>query len=54
MPQKKKESFTHKLGDAVEELGRKLQRAGASKVGRATYATGNKIEHARDSKKSRQ
>lgn len=44
-------SFTHKLGDAVERVGKKLQDMGAKKTGQAVYRAGNKLEHSRDNKR---
>ena len=49
----KKDSFTHKVGDAVERLGEKVSDAGAEKAGAKIYKTGNKIEHSQDHKKVR-
>lgn len=46
------ESFTHKVGDAIERAGEKLQDMGATKVGQAVYKAGNKIEHSQDNKKN--
>lgn len=48
----KKESFTHKVGDAIERLGEKVSDAGAKKLGQKIYQTGNKIEHSQDAKKN--
>lgn len=48
-----KESFTHKVGDSIERLGEKVSKAGATKIGNAIRNAGDKIEHSRDHKKSR-
>lgn len=45
-----KESMTHKVGDAIERVGEKLQDMGAKKVGQAVYKAGNKIEHSGEDK----
>ncbi len=45
-----KSSFTHKVGDAIERVGEKLQEMGATKAGKAVYRAGNKIEHSQDKK----
>lgn len=49
----KKETVTHKVGDAIERAGEKLKDAGAEKLGNAVYRTGNKIEHSQDEKLDR-
>jgi hypothetical protein len=46
-----KESFTHKVGDTIERVGRKISNAGAEKLGDAVYKAGDKIEHMRDKKR---
>jgi len=46
-----KESFTHKVGDKIERIGRKISNAGAEKLGDAVYKAGDKIEHMRDKKR---
>ena len=48
---KKEETVKHKLGDAIERVGEKLTDMGASKIGKAVYNSGNKIEHSDDSSK---
>jgi len=46
----KKDGLAHKAGDAIEKVGKKLQDAGATKVGRAIYNAGDKLEHSQDAK----
>lgn len=48
-----KTSFTHKVGDAIERVGEKLQDMGAEKAGKAVYRKGNEIEHSRDNKQQK-
>jgi len=48
---KKEENMKHKLGDAIERVGQKLSDVGASKIGKAVYNAGNKLEHSDDSDK---
>ena len=43
-----KEKFSHKVGDQIEKLGKKITDAGAQKIGKAVYNTGNSIEHMND------
>lgn len=47
---KKDETIKHKLGDAIERVGQKLTDVGASKIGKAVYNAGNKLEHSDDEK----
>lgn len=49
--EQKKESVSHKVGDAIERAGQKISNAGAEKVGNAIYNAGDKIEHMNDNKK---
>ena len=49
-PNQKDEGLAHKVGDTVEKLGEKITRAGAAKVGKFVYDTGDKIEHMNDKK----
>jgi hypothetical protein len=44
------EKAAHKVGDAIERVGQKIQDAGAGKAGRAVYNAGDKIEHSADKK----
>lgn len=46
-----KTSFKHKVGDAIERVGEKMQDMGAEKAGKAVYRKGNEIEHADDNKR---
>lgn len=46
-----RESFTHRLGDSIERLGKKISNAGAQRLGKAVYNTGDKIEHMNDKRK---
>ena len=45
-----KTSIAHKVGDAIERVGEKLQQMGATKAGKAVYRAGDKIEHSQDKK----
>lgn len=44
-------SITHKVGNAIEGVGKKLKDMGAEKLGQAVHKAGDKIEHSRDNKK---
>ena len=46
-----RESFSRRVGDSIERLGKKISNAGAEKLGKAVYKTGDKIEHMSDKKK---
>jgi hypothetical protein len=45
-----KKSAAHKVGDAVERVGEKAAKMGATKTGKAIYRAGNKLEHSQDEK----
>jgi|GEM_PF-2962433 len=44
-----KPGMAHRLGDAIEKIGDKVEHAGFKKVGDAIEKLGDKIEHAQDS-----
>ena len=46
---KKSESVSKKVGDAVERTGEKITQAGAEKIGGAVKRAGDKLEHSSDS-----
>jgi hypothetical protein len=47
----KKPGIAHRVGDAVEKLGDKVEHSGLRKVGGAIGSLGDKIEHSQDSDK---
>jgi hypothetical protein len=46
----KNQSFTHKVGDAIERAGEKISDMGATKIGNRISQTGDRIEHSQDEK----
>lgn len=45
-----KETFAHKVGDSIEQLGEKITEKGFPKAGEAIGRVGDKIEHLQDKK----
>jgi hypothetical protein len=49
--EKEKAPLTKRVGDAIEQIGDKLEHSGLKKIGDAIENLGDKIEHSGDSKK---
>lgn len=44
----RKAGFSRKLGDAIERIGERLTRMGATRLGNKVYNAGDRIEHKDD------